>query len=184
MTPRRALWLVQRISREAWMALAAVGLLVVAWVSVASYGASRYAEGRRSVTTSAESVPPAVTVSRAADSSAKARTDTVVQRIVVTRWRVDTLIRLVPDSLRAIPEIAALTAATTTLTAQIDTLTHTLDVERAVSRLRAATDSAALVASALVIVQQQDQIVTLKKRPQWRTVVTVGALAFVAGVLR
>jgi hypothetical protein len=184
MMPRRALWLVQRISREAWVALAVVLVAVVAWVSVTSYGASRYAEGRRSVTQSAESVPLSVTVARAADSSAKARTDTIVQRIVVTRWRVDTQIRLLPDSLRAIPEIAALTAATTTLTAQIDTLARTVEIERAVSRLRASADSAALVSAQITIVQQQDQIVTLKKRPTWRTVVTVGVVGVLAGVLR
>ena len=164
-----------------WLTLPVAGLAlaVVAWVSVASYGASRYAEGRASVTTSAERVPASVTVARAADSSAKAKTDTIVQRIVVTRWRVDTLIRLVPDSLRAGPEIAALTAATTTLTAQIDTLTHTLDVERATSRLRASVDSAALVSAMVTIVQKEDEIVKLKRRPQWRTV----ALALGAGVL-
>ena len=184
MMPRRALWLVQRISREAWVALAVVLLAVVAWVSVASYGQSRYAEGRRSVAEVAESVPAGVTVARDADDAAKAKTDTIVQRIVVTRWRVDTLIRLIPDSLRAIPEIAALTAATTTLTAQVDTLVRTLDVERATSRLRASTDSAALVASALIIVHQQDQIVTLKKRPQWRTVALALGAGVVAGVLR
>jgi ElaB/YqjD/DUF883 family membrane-anchored ribosome-binding protein len=176
--------LVQRISREAWVALAVVLVAVVAWVSVASYGASRYAEGRASVTEVAETVPAGVTVARDADDAAKAKTDTIVQRIVVTRWRVDTLIRLIPDSLRAVPEIAALTAATTTLTAQVDTLVRTLDVERATSRLRASTDSAALVASALTIVQQQDQIVTLKKRPQWRTVALALGAGVVAGVLR
>jgi hypothetical protein len=125
-----------------------------------------------------------VTVARAADSSAKAKTDTIVQRIVVTRWRVDTIIRLVPDSLRDVPEIAALVAVTTTLTAQIDTLARTVEIERAVSRLRASADSAALVSAQITIVQQQDQIVTLKKRPQWRTVVTVGVVGVLAGVLR
>jgi hypothetical protein len=125
-----------------------------------------------------------VTVARAADSSAKAKTDTIVQRIVVTRWRVDTIIRLIPDSLRAVPEIAALTAAATTLTAQIDTLARTVEIERAVSRLRASADSAALVSAQITIVQQQDQIMTLKKRPTWRTVVTVGVVGVLAGVLR
>jgi PBP1b-binding outer membrane lipoprotein LpoB len=184
MTPRRTLWLVQRISREAWMALAAVGLLVVAWVAVASYGASSYAAGRASVTDAAKVVTPSVTVTRAADSIAKAKTDTIVQRIVVTRWKVDTLIRLVPDSLRAIPAIAALTVAATTLTAQVDTLTHTLTVERVTSRLNASVDSSALASAKVITIQQEDQIMSLKRRPQWRTVFAVGALGVVAGVLR
>ena len=161
-----------------------VATAIALWVAVASYGASRYDAGRRSVTPSAEVIPVGVTVAREADSTAKARTDTIVQRVVVTRWKVDTLIREVPDTLRSIPQINALIAATLVLTAQVDTLTHTLDVERAVSRMRASTDSAALVASALVIVQQQDQIVTLTKRPQWRTIVTASVISLAVGLLR
>jgi hypothetical protein len=162
----------------------AVLVFVALWAGVASYGASRYADGRRSVTDGVRFDTVLVGQVRKADSIAKAHTDTIVQRLVVTRYKVDTLVRLVPDSLRSVPEIAALVTATTTLTAQVDTLTRTLDVERAVSRLRAATDSAALVSAALTIVSQEDQIMTLKKRPQWRTVVTVGALGVVAGLLR
>jgi len=108
----------------------------------------------------------------------------VVQRIVVTRWKTDTVLRDVPDSLRRVPEIAALVTVTTRLTAQVDTLVRTLDVERAVSRLRASTDSAALVSAQLIILAKEDQIVHLKKRPQWRTVGLIAGAAFVAGVLR
>ncbi len=167
-----------------WVGVGAVLVFVALWAGVASYGASRYADGRRSVTDGVRFDTVLVGQVRKADSIAKAHTDTIVQRLVVTRYKVDTLVRLVPDSLRSVPEIAALVTATTTLTAQVDTLTRTLDVERAVSRLRAATDSAALVSAALTIVSQEDQIMTLKKRPQWRTVVTVGALGVVAGLLR
>ena len=161
-----------------------VATAIALWVAVASYGARRYADGRRSVTQSAEVVPVGMTVAREADSTAKARTDTVVQRLVVTRWRVDTLAMAVPDTLQTVPQIQALIAATLVLTAQVDTMTRTLDIERAVSRMRASTDSAALVASALVIVQQQDQIVTLTKRPQWRTVVTASVISLAVGLLR
>jgi hypothetical protein len=161
-----------------------LALWIAVWVAVASYGASRYRDGRRSVTTSAETVPASVTVARDADSTAKAKTDTVVKRITITRWQVETLLVAVPDSLRSIPQIKALIAATLVLTHQVDTLTHTLDVERATSRLRASVDSAALVSAQMTIVHQEDQIVQLKKRPQWRTVFAVGALGVVAGVLR
>jgi len=173
-----------RLPRELWAGIIAIALLVGAWAMVASYGTSRYNDGRRSVTQGAQLDAAMLGVVRGADSTAKAATDTVVQRIVVTRWKVDTLVRLVPDSLRSVPEIAALVSATTQLTAQVDTLVRTLDVERAVSRLRASTDSAALVSAALTIVQKEDQIVNLKRRPQWRTVFTVGALGVVAGLLR
>jgi len=167
-----------------WVGVGAVFVFVALWAGVASYGASRYADGRRSATDGVRFDTVLVGQVRKADSIATAHTDTVVQRLVVTRYKVDTLIRAVPDSLRAVPEIAELSRITLQLTAQVDTLARTLDVERAVSRLRAATDSAALVSAALTIVQKEDQIVSLKKRPTWRTVVTVGALGVVAGLLR
>ena len=160
-----------------------VATAIALWVAVASYGASRYRDGRRSVTQSADVVPVGMTVAREEDSTAKARTDTVVQRLVVTRWRVDTLATAVPDTLQTVPQIKALIAATRMLTAQVDTLARTLDIERAVSRMRASTDSAALAASALVIVQQQDQIVNLTKRPQWRTVALALGAGLASGVL-
>jgi ElaB/YqjD/DUF883 family membrane-anchored ribosome-binding protein len=160
-----------------------LALWIAVWVTVASYGASRYREGRRSVTASAGTVPVGATVARDADSTAQAHTDTVVRRIVVTRWRVDTLATAVPDTLQTVPQIRALIVATRALTAQVDTLARTIDIERAVSRMRASTDSAALAATALVIVQQQDQIVTLTKRPQWRTVAFAVGAGLVSGVL-
>ena len=79
----------------------------------------------------------------------------------MTRWKVDTLIRQVPPDVAALPDVKALIGATLTLSAQVDTLTRTLDVERAVSRLRASTDSAALVAASVVIAGKDDEIRTL-----------------------
>ena len=178
------------ITRPSWLPLWAVRaalwlvLALAVWGGIAQYGASRYTAGRNSVTAVAPFDVTMLGVARVADSVATAKTDTLIKRITVTRWKVDTLIRDVPDSLRSLPEIEALIAATQVLTAQVDTLTHTLDVERAVSRVRASVDSAALVSSSLVIVNRDDQIVRLKKRPTWRTVVTVGALGVIAGLLR
>jgi hypothetical protein len=173
-----------KLPRELWAALAAV---VLAWTLIAGvrgYGASRYADGRRSVTDGVRFDTVLVGQVRKADSIAKASTDKIVPRIVVTRWKVDTLIREVPDTLHAVPQIKALVVATLTLTAQVDTLTRTLDVERAVSRLRASTDSAALVSAQLVIIDREDTIVQMKKRPQWRTVGLALGVGVVAGLLR
>ena len=156
---------------------------IAAWVAVASYGASRYRDGRRSVTESKASVLTSVTVARAADSTAQAATDTIVQRLVVTRWRVDTLTQAIPDTLQTVPEIAALIGVTRTLTAQVDTLTHALDVARAVSRLRASIDSAALESAQGTIVQQQDQIAILHRRPTWRAVAIALGAGLTSGVL-
>jgi hypothetical protein len=73
--------------------------------------------------------------------------------------------------------VRALVANVYTLTAQVDTLARTLDVERAISRLRASVDSAALVSARVVIIAQSDSIATLAKRPRWATVVksSIGA---------
>jgi hypothetical protein len=184
MMPRSALWLLKRLPWEVYAAGACVAALVTLWAGIASYGDSRYQAGRRSVTQSAHFDLATRTLARRADSIATAHTDTVMQRLVVTRWKVDTLLRQLPETLQVVPEVRALVANVYTLTAQVDTLARTLDVERAISRLRASVDSAALASAALTIASKEDQIVSLKKRPQWRTVGAVGVLAFVAGLLR
>lgn len=148
------------------------------------YGTTRYNDGRRSVTDGVRFDVTLLGQVRAADAAAKARTDTIIQRVTITRWKVDTLIREVPDTLTAVPEIAALITATLVLTAQVDTLTRTLDIERAVSRLRTATDSAALVTASFVITARDDAIVQLKRRPQWRTVALALGVGVVVGVMR
>lgn len=162
-----------------WLALA-----LAAWGGIAAYSKSRYDAGRASVTNGVRFDAVLGAQARTADSLAQAHTDTVIQRITITRWRVETLLVAVPDSLRVVPEIAALMAATKVLAHQVDTLTHALDVERAVGRLRASVDSAALAAAAVTIVHQQDHIVKLERRPRWRTVALALGAGVVAGVLR
>ena len=177
-----------RLSPTALGIAAVVAFWIVAAYGVVRYGASRYADGRRSVVQAAQFDSALSAVVRKADLHAKARTDTVLQRVTVTRWRVDTLIQRVPDSLRVVPEIAELSGMTGQLLTHIDTLTHTLDLERAASRLRADADSAALVSARVTIVQQDDEMRSLAKRPtrraQLTTGVTMAVLGFVAGVLR
>ena len=97
--------------------------------------------------------------------------------------KVDTLLSQVPDSLIAVPAIKALVGSVKQLTAQVDTLAHTLDVERATSRLRASVDSAALVSAQVVIVAQGDRIATLERRPRWATVVKSSIGAGLIGAL-
>jgi hypothetical protein len=171
-----------------WAVLTAlvVGLLLT--FAVQHYGQSRYDDGRRSVLQAAHFDGALLAAVRRADSIAKAKTDTVVRRVTVTRYRVDTLLQRVPDSLLVVPEIAALASTTHTLLAQVDTLTYTLDIERAVSRLRTDADSAALVSARVVIIAQADSLHTLAQRPTRRaqllTGVTMAAIGFVVGVLR
>lgn len=162
-----------------WLAFA-----LVVWSGIVRYGQSRYAAGRNSVTAVAAFDVTMLGAVHTADDAATAKTDTILQRTVVTRWRVDTLIREIPDTLTSIPQIKALIAATRVLTAQVDTLTHTIDVERAISRVRASADSTALIASARIITNRDDQIVALKKRPVWRTVALALGAGVVVGLLR
>jgi hypothetical protein len=164
----------------------------VAWIAaafgVAHYGTSRYAAGRRSVMQAVQFDSALLTTTRRHAVEATARTDTVVRRVLVTRYRVDTLIQRVPDTLRVVPEIAELSGVTGQLLTQIDTLTHAIDLERAAARLRADVDSAALVSARGTIVQQDDAVRSLERRPTWGKAgaVAIGGavLGFVAGVLR
>jgi hypothetical protein len=165
-----------------WIVWLALGVAV--WGGVTRYGAARYAAGRNSVTAVAPFDVTMLGAVHTADNAATAKTDTIRQRTVVTRWKVDTLIREIPDTLASIPHIKGLIAAARVLTAQVDTLTHTIDVERAISRVRASADSAALSASARIITNRDDQIVALKKRPVWRTVALALGAGVVVGLLR
>ena len=162
----------------------AVGLFCLSCVGVVRYGAAEYQRGRKSVQDGVRFDTVMLGVARKADRAAKAHTDTVVQRLTVTRWRTDTLVQNLPDSIRVVPEVRELIKNVYTLTAQVDTLTRTLDVERATSVLRASVDSAALVSAQVVITAKEDEIVTLKKRPQWRTVALALGAGVVAGVLK
>ena len=177
-------WCLARRTRTA----IALGLPIVAGLAgayaVAQYGDTRYAAGRQTSIRSARDDDALVGPARTAHQRAAAQTDTIIRRITVTRWKVDTLLRDVPDSLRAVPEIAHLVRVTVTLAAQVDTLTRTLDVERAVSRLRASTDSAALVSTQLALAASADEIRALAQRPQWRTVALALGAGVVAGLLR
>ena len=161
-----------------------VALLGAVGMGILSFGNSRYQAGRDSVTANVRVDTVTVNTLRRADSTAKANTDAVVKRTKATAQRVDTLILRVPDSLLVVPQIAELVSATYMLKSQVDTLSHTLDLERATSRLRASVDSAALVSASIVITAKEDEIKVLKRRPQWRTVAAVGALAFVAGLIK
>ena len=173
-------WLPLWAVRVWWLAVIALAM----WGGITQYGASRYAAGRNSVTAVAPFDMTMLGAVHTADDAATAKTDTIRQRTVVTRWRVDTLMREIPDTLTSIPQIKALIAATRVLTAQVDTLTHTIDVERAISRVRASADSTALIASARIITNRDDQIVALKKRPVWRTVALALGAGVVVGLLR
>lgn len=162
--------------------LALGGVAAAVW----QYGAARYADGRASVTATTTVDDGARVTAGALADAARDTVDTVLVRVTHTKWRVETLLVSVPDSLREVPEIAELVRVTGLLTKQVDTLTHALDMAQATATMRAAVDEAALVAARRVTRAQADTIRTLNRRPTWRRALTwtatATAAAFVAGV--
>lgn len=168
-----------RFRRDIWLIVPAA-LSIYAGVTVTQwYGQSQYEKGRRSVTANVRVDTVTVNVMRRADSTAKAATDGAMKRTRAAAKRVDSAVAALPDSALLIPEVATLKAAAIALTATVTALSDTLNVERAVSRLRASTDSAALVSATVVIAAKDDEITTLKKRPTWKTVAKAGVVGAV-----
>jgi hypothetical protein len=179
---------VKRLPTELWIALVGCALLCGAWWGVASYGENRYEQGRRDVAQASQFDTAVVNMARRAQETHAARVDTLRERVVIERRRVDTLVLRVPDSLRTVPEVDALLSGVAVLTVRVDSLTRAIDTERAASVLRAQADSAAIVALRITNTEQARAITTAQKRPRWVTVFrSAGAalvVGFVAGALR
>jgi len=171
-----------RLPRSVWAGVAAFAVLVGLWWAVASYGATRYEDGRQSVLRVTQGSDSVGAVVKAAHTEAVAKTDTVIQRVTVTRHRVDTLVQRIPDSVRVlVPVVDTLARVAVTLSAQVDTLTRAIDLERAAARLRFQVDSAALVVERTRVVALTDTVRTLERRPRKRAVAAAAILAGVVG---
>lgn len=177
--------LVRRVPRPVWgvVALAALcGALV--WWSEARRAAA-YRQGRRDA--AAGVVFDSLLLERAAVRVAKqmAHTDTVTVTVVRTARIVDSLVIRVPDSLKAVPEVAALAQTARVLTRQVDSLVTAHALERLAWVEKAKVDSAAVYALRVIATARGDTITALQKRPRWRTLVgtaaTVGVAAFLGG---
>ena len=176
------------ITRLVWGVLlltALVGALVayVLWREDAAFD-----RGRK---TAADGVVfDSLVIERAAIRAAKAmaHTDTVTRTVLVTRYKVDTLITQLPPAVAEVPEVKSLVTAVQTLTVQVDSLTTAHTAERAAWTEKARVDSAAIYALRIIGTAQRDTIMTLQKRPTWRTVVGAGLggalLGVVAGVVK
>jgi hypothetical protein len=178
----------QRIPAAAWAVVAAAVVIASLLFVYQRHGNAQYTAGRRSVTDGARIDSAALLAARLLVDSAVARVDTVVKRVMVTRWRTDTVQQQVPDSLRRVPEIAALLAITTTLTTQVDTLQYTLNRERESRRMERIATTQQLMAARAVIVLTQDSVAHLARRPTRKAQITttiVGTLlGLLTGVLR
>jgi hypothetical protein len=180
-------WL-RRVPRDVWFLVAGVALVSAGYFAVVAKVNAAYERGKRDAAQGV--VFDSVMVARAAERVAKANahTDTVTQRVLVTRYKLDTLVVQLPPEVVNVPEVKALVTTVQTLTVQVDSLVTAHTAERAAWTEKARVDSSAIYALRIIGTAQRDTITTLQKRPKWRTVV-VGTLAgvatgFVAGVVK
>lgn len=176
---------IKRVPRSVWafVALAAVCSALVWWSEARR--AVAYQQGKRDA--AAGVVFDSVMLERAAIRVAKqmAHTDTVTVTVVRTARTVDSLVIRVPDSLRVVPEIAALANTARVLTRQVDSLVLAHGAERAAWTEKARVDSAAIYSLRILATAQRDTMAVLKQRPTRvkavGTAVVVGVLAFLGG---
>jgi hypothetical protein len=179
-----------RVAPYLWWLVISMALALALWFAGRSTVRSIRQDERARVLAEGEAFGSwlAQTKARRDDAIAKAHVDTVRVRVMVERRRVDTLVLRVPDSLKAVPEVAALIAGVRRLTTQVDSLDRALNLERAASQMRAQVDSAAIVSLRIVVQGKDAEIASLKKRPRWRTVAlgVVGSAAagYLVGVVR
>lgn len=183
-----ALNALRKLPREVWLFAAALAFVAGGYVTVVAKINAAYERGKRDA--AAGVVFDSVMVERTAIRVAKqmARTDTVTERVVRTRWKVDTLITQLPPAVANVPEVKALVATVQTLTVQVDSLVSAHTAERAAWTEKAKVDSAAIYALRVIATARGDEVEQLKQRPRWRTVVggvvTGAVLGVVAGVAR
>lgn len=178
----------RRVPGQIW---AGLGVLAACWFVYGLHTravADAYAQGKRDAAQGV--VFDSVMLSRAAERVAKqmAHTDTVVQRVVVTRTRVESLTVALPDSIRRVPQVDTLVQTVRVLLTDVDTLTHAITSERAAWTEKAKVDSAAIYALRILGTAQADTITTLKRRPTrtkaFAYALGSAALGFFVGVVR
>jgi hypothetical protein len=180
-------WL-RRVPRDVWFLVAGVALIVAGYFTVIAKINAAYERGKRDAAQGV--VFDSVMVARAAERVAKANahTDTVTQRVLVTRYKLDTLVVQLPPEVANVPEVKALVTTVQTLTVQVDSLVSAHTAERAAWTEKARVDSSAIYALRIIGTAQRDSIVQLEKRPTRlkAAVYTVlaGAVGFVAGVVK
>lgn len=167
----------RRIPAAVYMLVAGVLAIAALTHSIMAYGESRYAEGKRDAARGAAFDSVLVSQFSRVREVEVLKTDTIVQRLTVTRHRVDTLIQQLPDSVRTLPSVAPLVATVRLLTVQVDSLTMQIDTERAAHRMERDVLVAQATAQRITINVLTDSVQTLEKRPTWTR---AGALAVVA----
>ncbi len=173
----------RKVPPLAWL-LAACAFAICALVySIGAYGDARYAAGKQDAARNAVFDSTLAATFARQREVVVLRTDTLVQRVTVTRHRVDTLIAALPDSVRQLPSVAPLVVTVQLLTKQVDSLTQQIDTERAAHRMERDVLAAQLRSAAVVIAVQQDSITTLKRRPTWAQADALAVVSAVAGAI-
>ena len=179
-----AAWLLlRRVPIRAWAAVALVVAVGAVYGLHARAVSSAFQQGKASATSGVTF--DSAMVARAAEAVAlrTAHTDTIVQRVVVTRTRVESLTVALPDSVRVIPAVDTLVQTVGVLLTQVDTLTQAITAERAAWTEKAKVDSAAIYALRVLGTARGDSIRTLQKRPRWRTVLGAVVVGAVGGMV-
>jgi hypothetical protein len=94
-----------------------------------------------------------------------AHTDTITQRVTVTRWKVDTLVKALPDSVRTLPAVDTLVVAVQTLVLQVDSLITAHDAERVAWTEQAKIERANTYALRVLLTAEKNKNADLEKRP-------------------
>jgi hypothetical protein len=187
-----ALRRLRSVPAEAWWGVAIFACILAALWGVKDYGRTEYARGKADARRGAAFDSAVVAMATAKRVEAKAKTDTVVRRIAVTRYRVDTLIQRLPADVRVVPSVDTLVRTVNVLTAQMDSVYLQGVTERQAADMERSVLAAQVTAHRVTINAQADTIAVLEKRPTklnravWTfTGVVAGAVTgFVMGVIR
>lgn len=175
--------LLRRVPREAWALVLVVSALSLSIWSIQSYGDRREAEGFRRATEGARVDSVLLANVRARVDTVQAQTDTIVRRVVVTRHRVDTLIRALPVSVDTLPEIRQIKVEVSKLVAQIDTMAHQLDVQKEARRMERTVMDGQLKAALVVVASTRDSLRVVTKQRDARVSKLTAASLFVVGAV-
>lgn len=178
-----ALNALRKLPRWAYGVAACAALVLALWLWHRSAVSDAYQQGKQDAVQGVTF--DSAMVARAAEAVAlrTAHTDTVWLRAKSARQRLDSAVSALPDSLTTVPAVRAVVTEVAALGVQIDSLVSAHAAERTAWIERARVDSTAIYALRLMNTAQRDTIMTLNKRPRWRTVVSTAVVALAAGLV-
>jgi hypothetical protein len=148
-----------------WGAVIFGAIVFALWLGHSRAVSQAYTQGKQDA--AAGVVFDSLLSQRAADvvTIRTAHTDTITQRVTVTRWRVDTLVKALPPSVAEVPEVKALVTVVQTLTLQVDSLITAHDAERAAWTEQAKVERSNTYALRVLLTAEKDKNADLEKRP-------------------